>query len=273
MEECNSYNIYDIGNYKQGFKSSQYKHFSKLFIELINEFLLHLNDKILLQNQSKYYFVMQRGIETMTHIFNTLLLYTQNIELTIFHCKRAYIYYVEFIGQIGDDKNTYLQLNSKDATLFVYKKTIFEINNDYRKTFTIPENDKSVLEITKKINNIYKKILMYLLTADNISIANKDIVIPFSTKASSKIVEKFLNYNMPIQDLLIKLDIYIFFVETMENKGLETIKFTNIMECFVKKLKKVDISKKELDDKIYSNNFNTMLNNHSPYKFVVWLYG
>ena len=87
------------------------------------------------QNQRIYFFVIQRGIETITHIFNTLLLYTKNIELTIFHCKRAYIYYVEFIGQIGDDKNSYLQLNSKDATLFVYKKTIFEINNEYRKWF------------------------------------------------------------------------------------------------------------------------------------------
>ena len=110
MNNSDSQNIYDIENYKNSFSSLQYKNFTKLFIELINEFLIHLCDKILLQNQSKYFFVLQRGLETITHIFRNLLLYTKNIELTIYHCKRAYIYYVEFIGQIGDDKNTYLQL-------------------------------------------------------------------------------------------------------------------------------------------------------------------
>ena len=62
-------------------------------------------------------------------------MYTKNLDLTVYHCKKAYLFYVEFIGQIGDDNNSYLQLNSKDATLFVYKKTIFEINNEYRKQF------------------------------------------------------------------------------------------------------------------------------------------
>ena len=37
------------------------------------------------------------------------------------------------MGQIGEDSHTYLQLNSKDAALFVYKKTIFELDNEYRK--------------------------------------------------------------------------------------------------------------------------------------------
>ena len=44
--------------------------------------------------------------------------------------KQAIFYYVEFIGQIGEDSQGFLQLNSKDAILFVYKKTIFDINND-----------------------------------------------------------------------------------------------------------------------------------------------
>ena len=80
MNNSDSQNIYDIENYKKSFSPLQYKHFTKLFIELINEFLIHLCDKILLQNQSKYFFVLQRGIETITHIFRNLLLYTKNIE-------------------------------------------------------------------------------------------------------------------------------------------------------------------------------------------------
>jgi len=272
MNNSDSQNIYDIENYKKSFSPLQYKHFTKLFIELINEFLIHLCDKILLQNQSKYFFVLQRGIETITHIFRNLLLYTKNIELTIYHCKRAYIYYVEFIGQIGDDKNTYLQLNSKDATLFVYKKTLFEINNEYRKTFTIGDDDKTILNISNRLNNIYTQILLYILSIDKVSISNRNTVIAYGTRSASKIVEKLLNYDASLEHLLEKIDIYTYFIEIMQHKDLNSIKYGNIMECFIKKLKKQEITKKQIDEKIYSNHFDNVIRNLSPYKCIFWLY-
>tara|TARA_Y100000992_G_scaffold300511_1_gene269322 strand:- start:610 stop:1431 length:822 start_codon:yes stop_codon:yes gene_type:complete len=272
MNTSDSQNIYDTENYKKSFSAMQYKHFTKLFIELINEFLAHLCDKILLQNQSKYFFVLQRGIETITHIFRSLLLYTKNIELTIYHCKRAYIYYVEFIGQIGDDKNTYLQLNSKDATLFVYKKTLFEINNEYRKNFTIDNKDKTILETTNRLNKIYTQILLYILSIDKISINNRDTVVTFATRSASKIVEKLLNYDVSIDDLTEKIEIYTYFIEIMKHKNIDSIKYGNIMECFIKKLKKNEITKKQIDEKIYSSSFENVIQNCSPYKCIFWLY-
>ena len=75
-------------------------------------------------------------------LFNMLLLYTKNIDLTISHCNKALYYYIEFIGQIADDSHSYLQLNSKDATLFIYKKTIFELNSEHRKNYTLSKEDK-----------------------------------------------------------------------------------------------------------------------------------
>ena len=119
-------------------------------------------------------------------------MYTKNIELAIYHSKRAYIYYVEFIGQIGDDKNSYLQLNSKDATLFVYKKTLFEINNDFRKNFELNNEDKTVLDLTDSLNKVYTQILLHILHIENVSILNRDTVISFATRTSSKIVEKII---------------------------------------------------------------------------------
>ena len=52
--------------------------------------------------------------------------------------QKSFYYYIEFIGQIGDSNHQFLQLNSKDATLFVFKKTVFEINSDHRKIFSSP---------------------------------------------------------------------------------------------------------------------------------------
>ena len=72
------------------------------------------------------------------------------------------MFYVEFIGQIGDDNNSYLQLNSKrDATFFVYKKTIFELNNEYRKQFVLSETEKQKFKYidiyTRVLNEIYNR--------------------------------------------------------------------------------------------------------------------
>lgn len=47
--------------------------------------------------------------------------------------KKAYYFYIEFIEQISDNNVTFLQLSSRDAILFVYKRTIFELNNEYIK--------------------------------------------------------------------------------------------------------------------------------------------
>ena len=121
--------LLEIKNYKNKLNKLPNK-IPTLYMEIINEYLLHAGDNIKLKNQSYYVFVLKRGLSTIKHIFNILLLYTKNINLTMHYCKKAYLYYVEFIGQIGESANTYLQLNSKDATLFVYKKTLFEINNE-----------------------------------------------------------------------------------------------------------------------------------------------
>jgi len=91
-------------------------------------------------------------------------------------------------------------------------------------------------------------------------------------RSSSKIVEKLLNYDVSLEQLLKKIDIYAYFIEIMKHKNLNSIKYGNIMECFIKKLKKQEITKKHIDEKIYSNNFDNIIQNLSPYKYIFWLY-
>jgi hypothetical protein len=54
----------------------------------------------------------------------------------VHHCEKSFFYYIEFIRQIDEDNHTLLKLNSTDATYFVFKKTIYEINDEYRKKIT-----------------------------------------------------------------------------------------------------------------------------------------
>ena len=124
---CDMKNYNDHYDYKASFRYAQY------YTKLICHYLEYLCDHTSINNKDYFLFILKRGVLSLSHIFNIFLLYTKNIELTITHCNKALYYYIEFIGQIVDDNHSYLQLNSKDATLFVYKKTIFEINNEYRK--------------------------------------------------------------------------------------------------------------------------------------------
>ncbi len=128
MEKEKTTSIFETKNYNKSLNTNT-KTILRKFCGLVNEYLFHITENIIIQNHEYYIFIVLRGLSTIKHIFNILLMYTKNLELTVYHTKKAYLFYVEFIGQIREDNNSYLQLNSKDATLFVYKKTIFEINN------------------------------------------------------------------------------------------------------------------------------------------------
>ena len=100
-------------------------------------------------------FVIVRGIQTFTHIFNMIMYYCKNVDLAYHHCRKGFLFYLEFVGQITDDKNTFLQLGSRDAIFFVYKKTIYEINQEYRVNM-VHNTDESQKEKYEKIECLIK---------------------------------------------------------------------------------------------------------------------
>ena len=108
-------------------------------------------------------FIILRGLETTTHVFKYVLLYTQNLEAAFHHAQKAIYYYLEFIAQVAEQKNAFLQLSSRDAITYVYKKTIYLINN--------LESKKSKNDI---INTMNVYIQLYKNMGDNIIITRKN---------------------------------------------------------------------------------------------------
>jgi uncharacterized protein YyaL (SSP411 family) len=84
------------------------------------------------------------GMDTVCHVFHVIFLYSLNADLAFYHGQKAIYFYVEFIEQISDDSHTFLQLNQRDAALFVYKKTIFDIPNDRRNKTTAWNIDAAI---------------------------------------------------------------------------------------------------------------------------------
>ena len=129
----------------------------------------------------------------LSHIFNTIFLYTKNANLCEHYCYKASHYYIEFIGQISEDSHSFLQLNSKDATLFVYKKTIYDINNVYRKNFALDNKEQQFLNSISNIMMLFNATLFHLLQKERLKYEKKESIIHFAVDKSASIIDKLFN--------------------------------------------------------------------------------
>jgi len=100
-------NIQNIEGYNINFQDNYSTIFSKYML-IISEYLKHALDNIYLQNISYRKYIIKKGVSTITHIFNLLLIYTKNLDMIYFNCQKSFVYYIEFIGQIGEDNHTFL---------------------------------------------------------------------------------------------------------------------------------------------------------------------
>lgn len=183
----NSYNITNNDNYKQNINYN-IENIIEKYLSILTDYFKHLEESNFNIYNRYYKYIIINGVNCINNIFKILLLYTNNIEIVLYHTQKSFIYYIEFITQIGDENNNFLQLNSKDATLFVYKKTIFEINNDIRKDFSIKKDNRVILD---NINN-------YILLA-------KKIIDDFININDENIYKNLQNKILPILKKLIEV--------------------------------------------------------------------
>mgnify|MGYP001182833278 CR=1 FL=1 len=202
-------NINNVENYQSKLHISTNSVF-KNYINIIDEFLVLANENIYINKQQYYKYIIIHGIKTVTHIFNILFLYTKNLELTFYHMARAFVYYVEFIGQIGDDNHAFLQLSSKDASLFIYKKTIYEIDVNYRKNHKITENDSITFNNITKLINLYNSVLF--IAINNSKLENDKTIITIH----KYMTKKFLKNNLA--NFLLHIEYYLKIIFFMRDK-------------------------------------------------------
>jgi hypothetical protein len=268
----NNFNISTTKNFLPKLEKSDIKLILTKFNTLNTEFLLCILDNIIVQNEKYLLFIIQRGLETLKHCFKMILLYTKNLDLTLYHCKKAYCYYVEFIGQIGDDNNSYLQLNSKDATLFVYKKTIFEIDSDFKKTFVLEEEDKLIMDTITNVIDINLEIILTMINYEKKFNDKKESLVHFIIEKLTKLNEKLYNYNFPIEMNNENLEKTNFMIRSLRDFNIDNIKFISICEIFNKKNQKKEITKEIIEQKLYRNDCNLYITKLTPLKFINWIF-
>lgn len=152
-------NLEDESNYNKKYDTNINQQLSK-YMAIINEFVHQIDANIKLSNKEYKKFIIIKGLETLLHVFKIILLYTKNLELTFYNSKKALYYYIEFISQIGEETHEFLKLTPKDAILFVYKKTIFTINENHIKNFKSLKNDILKIEIFENLTSLHLKIFL-----------------------------------------------------------------------------------------------------------------
>lgn len=275
-ESINSHSLNDPKIYHPKLKESIDIILQK-YISLIEDYQNLFFENIKINNEKYYKYLLLNGIKTISTVFLFILMYTRSLPTTYFHTEKGYYIYIEFVSQIDNQNHSFLQLNGKDASLFVYKKTIFEIDNNIKKDFVCKEKEK--LDIINNFYGILLKLYNYNLEDEefncledyksNLQKINQinfniltQIVNLFSLKSFSQ--ENNIKYSKLV---LLFIDLFIshLIIYLKENKSsFEKIEI--YLEILFNKLKKNKINEENLKQ-LNQSNIKEIINK-TPKKFI-----
>ena len=253
----NNYSLNNSENYRKTIECGL-EEVTKKYGDLLIEYSNFIGENIKVKNTSFSRFIIIRGLDTITNVFLNIFNATKNIDLTYFHCQKSFYFYVEFVGQISDDEKSFLQLTSRDATTYVYKKTVFDINNEFKKQNELVSNEfKEKMDIIKSYINLYQAYLLKTIKSEKPNINDIDYVI--------KIYDKLNNlHNKSSIAILENITEKLFY------KIEDSNKFYELCILIVKKFVKNQEVFKNANKKINSDEFNDKLVESSE-KFLAWL--
>jgi hypothetical protein len=105
------------------------------YVGLIREFFEEVQKSVnILQSTSQVHSLMV-GVSVIHRVFEHVLFKTQNVENAYYYSQKAYAYYLEYMEQVIVSHLSG-NLHHMDAILFIYKKTIFELENPPIDTMT-----------------------------------------------------------------------------------------------------------------------------------------
>lgn len=255
----NNFSLQNLDNYRKNIDNTTSEITEKYYM-LIAEYFKFITENIKVKNSNFAKFIITRGLDTITNVFNSIFYYTKNIDLTYFHCQKSFYFYVEFVGQISEDEKMFLQLSSRDATLYVYKKTIFEINNECKNTCESSKLINDQISIINSYINIYKTMIYKIIQSDRNNINNNLYIETFE-----KICKKINKTNLNNENVVLLNDIMDKFYFIIDD---DIDYFFDILQEFTKKMKLSHL--KKCEKKLCVEELSLKLN-ETPDKFVSWL--
>jgi len=129
------------------------------YTTLLNYYVIYSIENI----KSKNINIFNKGFSLISNVFITVLMYSRSLNTTIHHTQKAILYYIEYISQITDkDETMFFNLTLKDAIVYVYTKTIYDINENIRATFVMTKYENSLFKILHILIQNYNNIILFL---------------------------------------------------------------------------------------------------------------
>jgi tetratricopeptide (TPR) repeat protein len=260
----NKDNNYSL-NYSENYRSELIEStgvITKKYSELLCEYIKFIIENTNTKNKPFSKFIIIRGMDTITNVFNNILYYTKNIDLTYFHCQKSFYFYLEFVGQISEDEKMFLQLTSRDATTYVYKKTLFEISNELKKiNETISNETRSKLDIINIYIQLYQTYLLKIIQIEN-------------TKNIEGIIEIFDNLCNKLSNFNEHKHIGTLYsiIEKLYYDISDINIFFELNRILINKFLKNPETIKNYKKKLYLNEFTEKLL-EAPDRFIDWFIG
>lgn len=273
----NNYILSNIDNYKIELDSNEHILFIK-YIGLIHELIQGCTETLFIQNVEYLKHVLIKGIKNTFYIYNFLLLYTKNLELSVYHTQKSIIYYIEFISQIGEDTQNLLNLNSKDATLFVYKKTIFDVNEEIRKDYSETSSINTKLKSLQLYIDLYNNLIIqviskYDLKTNKLSGLQK-IVFTKLYKIVEAVIQLPIIYKQNpnvVKEKLETLHILLNMFNNSYSYPFIEDNYLYLIEYCIKKIYKVDFDIDKIKNKLNCVDVESKLQDYSVCKIFNYL--
>ena len=226
----------------------------------MNDFLNYSYNNLACDNLNIYKNNIYKGYQTLTHVFKYIILKTYNINFAYEITQKCFLYFIEFVSQIYDTNNQYINLSITDAIFFIYKKSIFK---DLDEDKNINNHTSNFLPILDKLIIIHNELLTYYIE----NLDNKNFNFTEFTKQIYILTENLLNINSVNNiDNIINFIMYcktnnipfnllinnlILFIKTITNKEIES---ENLFLC----LTKINFAKLINNNKINNKIFNAL---------------
>jgi hypothetical protein len=219
MPENIVYNLSNKNNYKSTL-DDQVIMIQLSYVKVVHYYILHY-----FENMANFNIFVQ-GFKAITHIFLFLLMYTKNLEMTIYHCQNAIFYYIEYISQITDkDDNMFFNLTLRDAVVYIYTKTIYDIDEQHRQTFTTCIAEQNILSQTTDFVHVYGKIATLITTDDKFTSvstdAKKELLRNLRTGVENFIISHYKTEN-PDKSISRKLEFILVDCENNRSNAYQT---------------------------------------------------
>lgn len=105
-----------------------------------------------------------KGFKIIFNVYKMILMYSKNLELTKLYTANSIYYYIEYINQIHnkDSEIIFVDLTLHDAILYVYRKSIYEVSDSYKKKFKLNEEENVIYNTINKLSLVYVSMYVHI---------------------------------------------------------------------------------------------------------------